>query len=390
MPKKILALAAALAVAGTLVVGQAVPAGTGLIAYWTLNELQANTTAADTGSAPSNNGTYMGTTLPTTSASVPMVGGLAHPPGNTASRTFTQSVGNQLVDVPDSAELNLTGSFTLAAWVRPTGAQTNQLCIIEKWSGAGFINGYFLRLSSTMVPKVSIGNGTAQYEVASAGYTTLTAGAWTHLAATFNGTNTLNLYINGTLNNSSNTVVPPTVSTGSNLHIGVDYGQNRFNGEIDDARIYDRQLSDAEVGVLANGLTPPVLGAPVPGPGFVDLAWGAVANATSYQVFQGASGTGPWTLVGAPTGTTFRDTAVINPTQYWYYVVAVGLIESPPSNIQGPVVPQSLVPRTKDHEEGFIDDNCACGSTIASPPPLLCLLALAALPLLRRRRAPLP
>ena len=390
MHKRILVLAAFLAVGGALVVGQAVPSGTGLIAYWTLNDATDPTALETAGSGTTNTGVYMGTTLPTTSASVPMVGGLAHPPGNTASRVFTQATANQWVEAPDAADLNLTGSFTLAAWVNPTGAQTNQMGIIEKFStGTSAENGYFLRLNPAMIPKALAGNGTVQAEVQAPA--ALTAGVWSHVAATYDSA-TLNfrIYVNGGAPLATTSgVAAPTAST-SPLHIGDDYGPNRFNGNIDDVRIYDRRLTDAEVGVLANGLPAPAGLTLTPGPGVVDVSWGAVANATSYRVEQGSSAAGPWVTVGTPTGTAFTDTTVINPTQYWYRVMAVGLIESQPSTVAGPVVPMSITPRTKDHEEGLFKDNCACGSTAAGPSPLLSLLLLAGLPLLRRRRAPLP
>jgi fibronectin type 3 domain-containing protein len=58
----------------------------------------------------------------------------------------------------------------------------------------------------------------------------------------------------------------------------------------------------------------------------VALSWTAVANATSYHVYRGA------TLVGSPTGTTYTDTALVNNTLYSYTVKAVrDTTESPAS-----------------------------------------------------------
>lgn len=367
------------------VAGQAVPSGTGLVAYWTLND--TNSTALDTaGAAPTNDGTYMGTTLPTTSSTVPQAFGLAHPPGNTASRVFTQGTSGQRVEVPNAADLNLTGDFTLAAWVRPTGAQTNQMGILEKWAdNPGGINGSFLRLSSTMVPRISTGNGTTQVGLDSGGGP-LTANVWSHVAFSFEaGSGTMRLYVNGGAPSMQTGAPVPTANT-SVLHIGVDYGANRFNGNIDDVRIYSRRLDTAEIGVLANGLATPVISSLTPGPGTVDVAWAAVPNATSYLINQGPTTNGPWTPAGTSTTTSFTDFSVTNPNQYFYQVIAVSLIQSNPSASLGPVVPQSLVPRTKDHEEGLFDDNCACGSSIVRPLPLAALV-LAVLPLLLRRRS---
>jgi hypothetical protein len=376
--------------AGLLVLGcaagvgsQVAPPGTGLAGYWTLNDATDPVALETSGVVPANNGAYVGTALPTTSPLVPQAGGLAHPPGNTASRVFTQATNGQRVQVPHAAVITPTGSFTVAAWVRPAGAQPENMGIVEKHSG-GPISGFFLRMSPAMAPRICVGDGTASPELGTG--TPLTANVWSHLAATYDaGTSTLRLYVNGGTPVSMGGVAAPAANTAA-LHIGADYGINRFSGNIDDVRLYDRRLLDAEVGVLVNGLAAPVISSLTPGPGTVDVGWAAVPNATSYRVFQGSSATGPWTLVGTPTANSFTDSSVVNPTQYWYQVVAVGLLESYPSAAQGPVVPQSLVPRTEGHEEGLFDDNCACGSTASGAIPTAGLWLAAALFLARRRR----
>lgn len=358
---------------------QEVPPSTGLVAYWTLND-PGNPAALETsGSAPQNDGTYAGTALPTTSPLVPQAFGLAHPPGNTASRVFTQATNGQRVQVPHASDLAPTGSFSVAVWVRPAGAQTENQGVVEKHGAGG---GFFLRMSPTMVPRIAIANGSTTPELGAGA--ALAANVWSHLAATYDsGTQTLRLYVNGGAPVSSTGIAPPGANTAA-LHIGNDYGINRFAGNIDDVRLYNRPLGATEVAVLAGGLAAPVISSATPGPGLVDLAWGAVPNAMSYRVFQGPTASGPWTQVGTATGTTFTDTSVLNPNPYFYQVVAVSLIVSNPSASFGPVVPQSLIPRTNDHQEGFVDDNCACGSTIPGGPAPWAALAL--LLAFRRRR----
>ena len=54
-----------------------------------------------------------------------------------------------------------------------------------------------------------------------------------------------------------------------------------------------------------------------PGDGTVTLAWSAVAGATSYQVYRGA------TLLGSPTATTFTDSGLVDGTSYSYTVKAL-------------------------------------------------------------------
>ncbi len=70
---------------------------------------------------------------------------------------------------------------------------------------------------------------------------------WIHLAATCDGTST-NVYFNGLLGD--------TVDIADNrfgqIAIGINRGMSkRFLGTIDDVRVYDRALSDAEIAGLA-------------------------------------------------------------------------------------------------------------------------------------------
>jgi hypothetical protein len=74
----------------------------------------------------------------------------------------------------------------------------------------------------------------------------MTAGQFRHLTCTWNGT-TLSLYIDGVLNNSTAQTITPAGNT-SPLYIG-QFGGNadRLNGTIDEVRIYNRALSQAEI-----------------------------------------------------------------------------------------------------------------------------------------------
>ena len=71
------------------------------------------------------------------------------------------------------------------------------------------------------------------------------AGTWYHIAATFDG-NSFKIYVNG---NAENAVQSPgTHSAASGLLIGCRTNQrNYFEGKIDDVRLYDKALTEAEI-----------------------------------------------------------------------------------------------------------------------------------------------
>lgn len=119
--------------------------------------------------------------------------------------------------------------------------------------------------------------------------------------------------------------------------------------------------------------------------GQITLTWAASAGATGYSILRGAASGGPYTqiaLVAAP-GTTYTDVVAPGP---WFYVVrAVGPGGSSGNSPEAAGF-SVAVPRTSDHDEGLIDDRCACGRVSGGPPVCAAWLAALALLALRRRR----
>jgi MYXO-CTERM domain-containing protein len=370
-------LLALLAASGTgaAVLFQAVP---GLVAYWAFDE-NAGTTTAD-GSGNGNTGTLQtGTAFSTT---VPAV-----PTGNVSSLSIPDATANPgRVTVPHSAGLSITGPLTLAAWVRPTATTANQMGIIEKWDYTTSISGYFLRLGRSAVPdhypKFDLGNGgAANFEIAQ--YTAMPLNTWTHLAGVYDGTN-MSLYRNGTLVAGPTAAPAPGPSTGF-LHIGSDYGGNRFQGQIDEARIFNVALTQAEIQVLISGMSAPTaVSLTSPEGNQLLLTWTAVPGATSYTVLRGTA-SGALSPLVTVTGTSYLDTTVLHPTLYFYAVVANGIMTSGRSN-ELSAVPLSPAPRYEDHEEGVSDRDCGCGSAVPSGSWPWALLGLAAALLALRRQ----
>ena len=55
----------------------------------------------------------------------------------------------------------------------------------------------------------------------------------------------------------------------------------------------------------------------------VNVAWTAVAGATSYTVQRSTTSGGPYSTVGSPTTASFSDTGLTTNTTYYYVVIAV-------------------------------------------------------------------
>src|SRR5262249_50530997 len=117
-----------------------------LVGYWPMDSASGGTVRDMSGTSPANDGTLMG------AAAIDSANKAAVPAGNPAS--VATSASNDIGSVPDSPSLSVTGSITVAAWIRPTVAPVvppatgSQHGIMEKWDyTTTAVNGYFLRLS---------------------------------------------------------------------------------------------------------------------------------------------------------------------------------------------------------------------------------------------------
>lgn len=190
---------------------------------------------------------------------------------------------NDFVEVATATNLPLGNSpRTLEAWIKTTyvGGSTvifnygtiasNQRCglIVEGGSGRLYFVGEFNDLQGTATSTVADGN-------------------WHHVAVVYTGgpTGTLSLYVDGVFNTSQ---VKNLNTTGTNLRIGqraFPQTGERFNGSIDEVRIWNVARTQCEINAFKNCEIP-------------STATGLVAN---YHFNQGVAG------AANPTVTTLTD-----------------------------------------------------------------------------------
>jgi len=200
------------------------PPPTGLVLAFGFEET-AGTTANDSSTAK-NNGTINGATSNATGK---------------FGRALSFDGSNDRVDVPDAASLDLTTGMTLEAWVKPT-TNVGWRTVLLKERGT---NDLLYALYSSNGSKPRTENFTTAENTA-AGTAALPLNAWSHLAATYDGTN-LRFYVNGALVTTKATsgAMPNTANP---LRIGGNaiWGEY-FSGLIDEVRVYNRALSAAEI-----------------------------------------------------------------------------------------------------------------------------------------------
>ncbi len=203
-----------------------------LVGWWKFDEGSGSTTADSSGNA--NHGSLHG----------PVQWTDGH---DGKALKFTGPFNYVLVE--DSPELNPTDAITIAAWINPSWTGNNR--ILQKSSG-GHDNQYRLlkEFGDNMVFEVS---GVANHQLS---FEKLPpAGEWTHLAAVYDGSK-MTVFYNGEVAGEQETFGKMATSDGP-LFIGTKHetapAGDEFNGILDDVRIYNYALSEADIAALYAG-----------------------------------------------------------------------------------------------------------------------------------------
>jgi hypothetical protein len=199
------------------------------VSYWHLGEAPGTKVAADARSA--NAGTYEFN---------PVLGDASLLPGAAGDTAARFSGTNDHVRVPDSSSLDLTSAFSLEAWIRPSTLPTagNFASVISKPEA------YSIQFNGPRLEFTVIQSGTRQRLQAPAG--AVVAGTAYHVVGTFDGT-TQRLYLNGALVASRAQTGAASVNANDLNIASWDGGWEYFNGTIDEAAVYAKTLSAAQV-----------------------------------------------------------------------------------------------------------------------------------------------
>lgn len=226
MPKTCRSTALA-AIAFSLFVAASSRAAT--VGYWRFEE-GSGTTANDS-SGSGNDGLLAGNAAFLSSVPYPQINELP----NVYSLSLDGS--GDFVDIADDPTLDLAGSFTIEAFVRPTVADETLAGVVLKRNVAGNSPAYGLFFGTAAGVRAAA-QVAAPGSIATANFP-LPINQWSHIAGVWNGA-TLALYINAQFAGSVNGSGAVEVSN-QPLRIGT-YGAD-FAGQIDEVRISNVALS---------------------------------------------------------------------------------------------------------------------------------------------------
>lgn len=196
----------------------------GLVGYWPMNE--GTGTKAGDFSGNDNTGTLTGT--PTW-----VKGKLG------SGLNFTGY--SHYVQINDANSLDATSEVTLSAWINLSAYADGQPIISKA-------NNYQIQATGGNVRIVWYDSGTTAYEIS---VTAPSANAWHHIVGVVSGDLPSALYIDGVLQSSTPAVLSLGVSRilTNDVFLGTGTGGG-YIGSIDEARIYNRALSAAEIVAL--------------------------------------------------------------------------------------------------------------------------------------------
>lgn len=208
------------------------PPTAGSVGYWKLDE--SSGARADS--------SMIGNTLADTGG----VGVTSGAVGNAANFS-----GSNRLSIANTMQqgLNVSESLTLAAWIKPSATSGNRT-ILAKYDYGNNQRAYRLQVVAGKLQAIISPDGKNYTKVT--GTTTLPTGAWRHVAMVFDASaRTMTLYVDGVANGTATTAFSTLNSSSALFTIGANFTNGSptqaFTGAIDEARVYERALDQAEV-----------------------------------------------------------------------------------------------------------------------------------------------
>ena len=149
-----------------------------------------------------------------------------------------------------SAPALIDSTFTIGAWFVVGSINVDGACVMTKGLGTGIFNSWAACLDSTATPYYYTAQNTGPDTVNA--LSPVTMGQWHYIAGTWDGT-TKNLWLDGAI---IATDMPGGIDFDTqSVRIGGDIDDNEpvtlLDGMVDEVRVYNRVLSDAEIIALS-------------------------------------------------------------------------------------------------------------------------------------------
>ncbi|WP_113923020.1 LamG-like jellyroll fold domain-containing protein [Cognataquiflexum aquatile] len=200
----------------------------GLVGHWTMEE-GSGTRLLDQ-SGKNNHLTFQNST------------GLQWVTGKNSKAVALDGQTNSFATLPHNSSLQISTGLTISAWVKPN--LLHRGTIMNKSAGNGFE--FWFDLDGQLEFRLNRTNNGSTYRIRSNFNYSSSLKTWVHVAATFDGS-TCKIYING-IEDKSITYNPFSIETTTgNLIVGALGSIQRWQGAMDELRLYNRALSLQEI-----------------------------------------------------------------------------------------------------------------------------------------------
>lgn len=154
---------------------------------------------------------------------------------------------SEYLSITDGAQtgLDITGSMTIVAWIKAETTGWNGYIQCKQWDG------YSLRWGESADDKLWFylrEDGVTTDDLT--GGAALNSGTWYHVAAVFDASNNMHIYVNGSTASPGATKVTTLAAianNGENFCIGANDGGLAYDGLIDEFAIFDTNLSTVDI-----------------------------------------------------------------------------------------------------------------------------------------------
>jgi hypothetical protein len=144
----------------------------------------------------------------------------------------------------DSSNFGMAKNFTVMAWVFDSDSDVGNIIS----NGSPWDYRMYIHSSNKLYAQVSLDDTSSGYFSSNG---TIPSEEWAHVAFMFDGS-TIKIYINGSLDKSSSHVGEVQTPNNNTVYLGTYGSGEYFQGNIDDARIYNRVLTSSEIQAIYN------------------------------------------------------------------------------------------------------------------------------------------
>jgi len=234
----------------TDIFGQGVPSDVSTIsdieAWWRMGDGDTANTITD--NVGSNNGTMVNMNASNFVTDVPTF----------SKKSIALDGVDDFVNVPNSASLQITGALSISFWLygRNNSTHTGIITKTPNTSSLGSATQYHIQYQNSNRLRFAV-TGCDLYagQETTGTVPTVVAGVWQHITMTWNGTNTMTVYKDGTqvcTKVQSTTIVNNT----SPVYLGQRIGWGHLLGKLDEVAIFNTELSQSDVTSIYNGGEP--------------------------------------------------------------------------------------------------------------------------------------